>query len=120
MVNEFEYEQKYCTGTLILEVSELWHFAMPRNLPKISVFQFGVKMRSRQIKTRCTATATTQIFFFLLTVFKVRFGGKNIFYFLSQVERFRKKQNCVGKSVSKQMLLSFSNLRFHECALSRP
>ena len=33
---------------------------------------------------------------------------------------FGKKQNCVQKSVPKQMHFNFSKLKFHEIALKRP
>ena len=61
---------------------------------------------------------------FFLTLVKVRFRGKNGFSLEIRdfsLERFwKKKQNCVQKSISKQMHFNFSKLKFHEIALRRP
>ena len=55
-------------------------------------------------------------YFFLLALLKVRFGGKWILFFIP-IGRFSKEQNCVQKSVSKQMHFIFSELKLHEFAL---
>ena len=60
--------------------------------------------------------------FFLLTLLKVRFEGKRDSIWklkISNWKDFQKKQHCVQKSVSKQMHINFSELKFHEIALRR-
>ena len=74
-------------------------------------------MRYRQIKTRCMATATTQIFF-LLTLLKVRFEGKRDSIWklkISTWKDFEKSNIASRKAFRSKCTLIFQNQISRNC-----